>query len=89
MKVFAINSSPRPEAHSKTALLLNRLVKGMRDGGAEVYEVALREKMINACEGCYACWTKTPGECKFDDDMSTELYPKWLECDLAVYATPL
>ncbi len=89
MKVFAINSSPRPEGHSKTALLLNRLVKGMREGGAQVYQAALREKKINFCEGCYTCWTKTPGVCKYNDDMSTELYPRWLECDLAVYATPL
>ncbi len=27
MQVFAINSSPRPEGHSKTALMLNHLVK--------------------------------------------------------------
>ncbi len=89
MKVFAINSSPRPEGHSKTALLLNRLVKGMRDAEADVYEVALREKKINPCLGCYTCWTVTPGKCKLDDDMSNELYPRWLECDMAIYATPL
>lgn len=52
MKVFSINSSPRPESQSKTALLLNRLVKGMRDAGAEVYDVALREKKVNPCQGC-------------------------------------
>lgn len=89
MKVFSINSSPRPESQSKTALLLNRLVKGMRDAGAEVYDVALREKKVNPCQGCYTCWTVTPGVCTHDDDMSNELYPRWLESELAIYATPL
>lgn len=44
MKVFAINSSTRPDSQSKTALLLDYLVQGMREAGAEVDLVKLREK---------------------------------------------
>ncbi|MBW1983363.1 MAG: SCP2 sterol-binding domain-containing protein [Deltaproteobacteria bacterium] len=33
--------------------------------------------------------TKTPGKCMLKDDMTEELFPKWLEADLVVYATPL
>jgi len=36
MKILALNSSPRGEGQSKTELLLNHLVGGMRDAGAEV-----------------------------------------------------
>lgn len=89
MKVLALNSSPRSSDQSKTELMLNRLVKGMRDAGAEVVTVALREKTIKHCKGCFTCWTKTPGTCVHKDDMTTELFPKWLESDLVVYATPL
>ena len=89
MKVLAINSSPRADGISKTAMLLDALVKGMRDAGAEVETINLREKKIKNCIGCFTCWTKTPGVCVQKDDMTTELYPKWLEADLAVYATPL
>jgi multimeric flavodoxin WrbA/putative sterol carrier protein len=89
MKVLALNSSPRTGRDSKTELMLNALVEGMREAGAEVEVVNLREKTVKHCIGCFSCWTKTPGICVHKDDMTNELYPKWLESDLAVYATPL
>ena len=89
MKIFAINSSPRGGGQSKTELMLNHLAEGMRDAGAEVDVVNLREKKIKNCIGCFTCWTKTPGRCIHKDDMTGELFPKWLEADLVVYATPL
>ncbi|SPF47685.1 Multimeric flavodoxin WrbA (modular protein) [Syntrophobacter sp. SbD1] len=89
MKVLALNSSPRGERVSKTEMLLDALVQGMRDAGAEVETINLRQKKINNCIGCFSCWTKTPGVCALKDDMTGELFPKWLEADIAVYATPL
>jgi multimeric flavodoxin WrbA len=89
MRILAINSSPRGGSESKTELMLNRLVEGMRDAGAEVEIVNLREKTIKNCIGCFTCWTKTPGKCIQKDDMTSELLPKWLESDLVIYATPL
>jgi multimeric flavodoxin WrbA len=89
MKVLALNSSARPTDQSKTELVLTHLVKGMREAGAEVEVVNLRQKKINFCIGCYTCWTKTPGVCVHKDDMALELFPKWMEADIAVYATPL
>ena len=41
------------------------------------------------CFGCYSCWTKTPGVCIHKDDMTKELYPKFLASDLTILATPL
>ena len=72
-----------------TELMLNHLIEGMRDAGAEVEVVNLREKTIKNCIGCFTCWTKTPGKCIHKDDMTSELFPKWLASDLVVYATPL
>jgi multimeric flavodoxin WrbA len=89
MKVLAVNSSPRGEGQSKTGLMLNHLVQGMRQAGAEVEVVELRQKKIRYCSGCFTCWTKTPGQCIHQDDMTLELFPKWLASDLVVYATPL
>lgn len=89
MRILAINSSPRTGGQSKTELMLNHLIKGMRDAGAEVEVVNLREKNIKNCIGCFTCWTKTPGKCIHKDDMTNELFPKWLKSDLVVYATPL
>jgi multimeric flavodoxin WrbA/putative sterol carrier protein len=89
MKVLALNSSPRGEGESKTGLMLNHLVAGMREAGADVDVVNLRTKTVRDCIGCFTCWTKTPGVCIHKDDMSQEIFPKWLDADLAVYATPL
>ena len=89
MKVLALNSSARSKGESKTDLMLNHLVDGMREAGADVEIVNLREKNIINCVGCFKCMTKTPGKCVLKDDMTLDLFPKWLESDLVIYATPL
>jgi multimeric flavodoxin WrbA len=89
MKVLALNSSARTGGQSKTELMLGHLVEGMRQAGAEVEVVNLRQKKIKVCVGCFTCMTKTPGQCIQKDDMTKELFPKWLESDVCVYATPL
>lgn len=89
MKVLALNSSPRKKGKSLTGLMLDHLVEGMIDAGAEVEIVDLRKKKLKNCIGCFTCWTKTPGKCIHKDDMTNELFPKWLMSDIVVYATPL
>ena len=89
MRIFAINSSPRKDGESKTEMMLNHLVGGMQEAGAEVEVFNLREKTIKNCVGCFTCWTKTPGQCIHHDDMAKDLFPRWIAADLAVYATPL
>jgi hypothetical protein len=89
MKVLALNSSARTGDVSKTEIVLDYLVEGMRDAGADVEIINLRKKKINYCIGCFTCWTKTPGRCLHKDDMTKEILPKYLDCDLAIMATPL
>jgi FMN-dependent NADH-azoreductase len=89
MRIVAFNSSPRGGGQSKTELMLNYLIEGMRNAGADAEVVNLREKNIKNCIGCFTCWTKTPGKCLHKDDMTKELFPKWLKSDMVVYATPL
>jgi multimeric flavodoxin WrbA len=69
--------------------MLNHLIEGMQEAGAEVEVVNLRDKKIKNCIGCFTCWTKTPGKCIQKDDMTNEIFPKLLASDLVVYATPL
>ena len=89
MRVFAVNSSPRPKGQSRTLLMLEGLLKGMREEGAEVEAVNLREKEVRFCTGCYTCWSKTPGKCVQSDDMTKELLPKLLDADMVILASPL
>lgn len=89
MNVLAMNSCPKPDSRSKTGLLLAHLINGMIMGGAKVEKVTLRHKSVDLCRWCFNCWTKTPGRCARDDDMTRELYEKWLLSDVVVYATPV
>jgi multimeric flavodoxin WrbA/putative sterol carrier protein len=89
MKILTVNSSPRTGVNSSTELLLNHLVQGMREAGAEVCSVNLRKKTIRQCLGCFVCLTKTIGHCVQMDDMTNELLPELMVSDLVVYATPL
>lgn len=89
MRVLALNSSPRGGGQSKTEWMLDHLVTGMQAAGAEVEKIDLRKKKINYCIGCFTCWTKTPGQCLHKDDMTQELFPKYIAADLVVHATPL
>lgn len=89
MKVLAVNSSLRTGGESRSEMLLTHLVEGMRKADAEVEVINLREYKVKYCLGCYSCWTKTPGVCRYKDDMSNILLPKFLESDIVVYATPL
>ena len=89
MKVLALNSGPRSDAESYTVMMLKALIEGMREAGADVEVINLSEKKIRNCIGCFTCWTKTPGKCLHKDDMTGDLYPKFLASDLVIYATPL
>ena len=89
MKVLALNSSARTGDVSKTEIMMDHLVEGMREKDAEVEVVNLREKKIRYCIGCFTCWTKTPGVCLHKDDMTNDLFPRYLESDLTILATPL
>jgi len=87
MKVLAINGSPRGEKGC-TEKMLQPLLDGMRQAGAETETIYLANKKIHYCAGCLTCWTKTPGKCVFDDDMDF-LMRKMVTADTIVFGTPL
>lgn len=87
-KALIILASPRKEGTSKTRILASAFAEGLREAGAEVEFVDLRDKKINHCQGCFTCWTKTPGKCIFKDDVAG-IMEKAEDADLVVYASPL
>jgi multimeric flavodoxin WrbA len=89
MNIVAFNSSPRGNETSKTELVLQKFLEGARQAGASTETVYLREYKIKDCLGCFSCWLKDLGRCVQKDDMSEELFERYLAADLAVLATPV
>jgi hypothetical protein len=87
MKVLAFNCCMKSE-HADTAMILNSFITGMTEAGAEVDLIYTSELNIIPCRAC----TSDPlyisdGKCNCEDDMKY-LYPKFLESDIWVFATP-
>lgn len=87
MKAVVMNGSPKGEK-GNTALILTPFINGMKEAGAEVKIFYTSKMNIKPCQGEYACWFKTPGECFQDDDMK-EFLPELTDIDIFVLATPL
>ncbi len=89
MNVLVLTSSPRSEYVSTQKNMLNPLIKGMKDGNANVDVVDLTKKVINTCQDCTCCMTTSIGKCVMQDDMTKEIMPLFLKTDVLVLATPI
>ena len=87
MKILAINSSPKME-NGHTTQILRPFLEGMKEAGAAVELVYVKEVGVEPCCGLLHCWMQTPGQCFQVDGMQT-LYPKLREADVWVLATPV
>jgi len=86
--IIVFDGGARTKKLSKTTLMVDKFVEGAKSAGANVEEFKLSTLNIEQCDGCYMCWTKTPGECVHKDSM-TELREKYRSADLVVFASPL
>lgn len=84
MRILGIMGSPR--LGGNTDLLLDAALDGARHGGAEVEKVVVDKLNISPCREYYACLED--GNCAIRDDMDA-LYPKLLEADVVVVASPM
>jgi len=89
MKVLALNGSPRMKA-SSTYHMLEPLLEGMKNAGAETELIHIRELDLQFCIGCYTCWVRTPGVCIHKDrDRMVAVLESFNAADLVVFGTPL
>ena len=56
--------------------------------GWEVTSYTLRDHTLGHCMGCFGCWIKTPGICRFNDD-AREIARQFMQSDLSVLFTPV
>ena len=85
MKIIGINASPRKKANTQT--LVETVLEGASEKGAETRVVHLRELNINGCLGCEGC-KKQLGKCVQKDDLTT-LMQDMATCDAVVLGTPV
>jgi len=84
-KVLILSASPRKGGNSDT--LCNQLMEGAQQAGHQVEKIFLKEKKINYCTGCGACYNRGNG-CSQKDDMENMLN-KMIDADVIVMATPV
>jgi multimeric flavodoxin WrbA len=85
-RVLALLGSPRKKGNS--TVLAKEIIRGARAAGAKTETVYLNGLNIRACQGCYACKKKNSKGCAVDDDMQS-LYPKLIESEAWVIASPV
>ena len=85
MRVIGINASPRKKANTQT--LMQAMLNGAAERGAETCLVNLRELKINGCLGCEGC-KKHLGKCVQKDDL-TPLLQELTTYDAIIMGTPV
>ena len=84
VRVLGIFGSPRKGGN--TDLLLGEALKGAEKEGAEVERLRITDFDITPCTECLHCYEG--GECILLDDMQ-KIYPKLLEADIIILASPI
>ena len=85
MNIIGINASPRKKANTQT--LVETVLQGAAEKGAETRLVNLRDLKINGCLGCEGC-KKHLGKCVQKDDL-TPLLQELTTYDAIVMGTPV
>lgn len=85
MNVLLLNGAtgPDPFLDEVTA----RVRHDFEARGASVDTVLLRIEQVSWCQGCFECWTHTPGVCKIND-IGRDLAREFVLADTVVLLTP-
>lgn len=83
-KVIGIAGSPRRNGNSERAL--DSMLKGIEMAGGYIEKIVIRDSNVSPCNSCGGCHVN--GICVIDDDMQ-KMYPKFIEADGIIVASPL
>ncbi|MCK5047241.1 MAG: flavodoxin family protein, partial [Candidatus Heimdallarchaeota archaeon] len=83
-RVLGIVGSPRRGGN--TELLVDEVLAGAKEAGAETHKIILNDLTIGHCQGCNACSDK--GQCKYKDDMQI-INEEMRKSTAFVYGTPV
>ncbi len=83
MKVIGLSASPRK---GNSYSLVEHVLAGAKEAGAEIELIRLSNADINPCKGCNAC---KGGDSCIQDDGMTEIYQKLMDADAVVFGSPV
>ena len=86
MRVLGVVGSPRKDGN--TDILVDEVLRGAKDAGAEVEKIFLNDLEVKPCQAECSDYCKKKGYCKIRDDMSP-LYGKLFDSDAIVLGTPV
>ena len=84
IRVLGIVGSPRRGGNTET--LVDEVLAGAKEAGAEVKKIILNDLKIGHCQGCNAC--SENGQCKYSDDMDI-INEEMRKSSAFVYGTPV
>ncbi len=82
--VLVLSASPRKGGNSD--LLCDQFIQGAREAQNQAEKIFLRDRKINPCTACEACYSS--GACVLQDDMA-DILEKMIAADVIVMATPV
>jgi multimeric flavodoxin WrbA len=85
MKIVGFVGSPRKKGNTTT--IVNEVLRGAQEGGAETKIFDLNALHIRGCQACYRCQTPD-GKCVQKDDMA-QLYDEIFSADAVVLGSPV
>ncbi len=85
MKALLLNGSLKNDNFS---MICSSIVEVLERDGFEVEQIMLKDFKVAACQGCFECWVKTPGECKIDD-YGRDLAKKMVQSNLIIHFSPI
>ena len=85
-KIIILNGSARKKGN--TSSITAEFIKGATEAGNEVEEFMISSMKINGCIGCWKGGKNSEHPCAQKDDMD-EIYPKYIDADIVVLASPL
>jgi len=87
MKILILNGNPDTK-NEDFEHYVNLLTDELSKDKNELTLIKIRDKRITHCAGCWDCWVKTPGECRFNDD-SIAIRENYINSDMVIFASPL
>jgi len=87
MNVLILNGSPNLDKGT-TGTITKALEKGLHKTNPTITTKYVYKLNVNPCQGCFSCWSKTPGQCIHKDDVE-ELLPLVADSDILILATPV